>query len=281
MKKTLNIAGKLLDLSQPQVMGILNITPDSFYEGSRFGQATQAVARAAQMQAEGATFIDIGGHSTRPGADAVSETEELNRVLPVVEAIRQQLPDLVVSIDTFRASVARQAVAAGAHIINDISGGNLDEAMFETVANLGVPYVLMHSRGTPQTMQQLTDYAHLVSDVIRELQEKVARLRALGVKDVLIDPGFGFAKTATQNFELLQHLEAFHILDCPLLIGLSRKSMIWRTLHTTADQALNGTTVLNTIALTKGAQILRVHDVREAVEVVQLLAKMNTTGQTD
>jgi len=274
MKKTLNIAGKLLDLSVPQVMGILNITPDSFYEGSRFGQAAHAVARAAQMQTEGATFLDIGGHSTRPGAGGVSETQELDRVLPVVEAINQQLPHLVISIDTFRANVARQAVAAGAHIINDISGGNLDSTMFETVANLGVPYVLMHSRGTPQTMQQLTDYAHLVSDVIRELQEKIARLRALGVKDVLIDPGFGFAKTATQNFELLQQLEAFHALDCPLLVGVSRKSMIWRTLGITADQALNGTTVLNTVALSKGAQILRVHDVRQAAEAIELLQKL-------
>jgi dihydropteroate synthase len=274
MKKTLNIAGKLIDLSRPQVMGILNITPDSFFEGSRFGQVEAAVARAAQMQHEGATFIDIGGHSTRPGADAVSEAEELDRVLPVVAALHQNLPDLVLSIDTFRASVARQAVAAGAHIINDISGGNLDDDMFETVAQLNVPYVLMHSRGTPQTMQQLTHYEYLVSDVIRELQQKVAQLRALNVKDIVIDPGFGFAKTADQNFELVQHLEAFQMLDCPLLIGLSRKSMIWRTLNTTAAEALNGTTVLNTVALTKGANILRVHDVRPAVEAIALLDKL-------
>lgn len=274
MKKTLHINGKLVDLSRPQVMGILNITPDSFYAASRFGQAEAAVAAVVQMQREGATFIDIGGHSTRPGADAVSEAEELDRVLPVVEALKNQFPDLWLSIDTFRASVARQAVVAGAHLINDISGGNLDVAMFETVAELGVPYILMHSRGTPQTMQQLTDYEHLVSDVIRELQQKVAQLRALGVKDIVIDPGFGFAKTAVQNFELLHYLEAFQLLECPLLIGLSRKSMIWRTLGVTAAEALNGTTVLNTIALAKGANILRVHDVRPAIEAIALLQKV-------
>ncbi len=278
IKQTLNINGKLVDLSRPQVMGILNITPDSFYAGSRFGQVEAAVTAAAQMQREGAIFIDIGGHSTRPGADAVSEDEELDRVLPVVMALKTQLPDLLLSIDTFRANVARQAVAAGAHLINDISGGNLDEAMFQTVAELGVPYVLMHSRGTPQTMQQLTDYEHLVSNVIRELQQKIAQLRALGVKDIIVDPGFGFAKTAAQNFELLRHLEAFQMLECPLLIGISRKSMIWRTLGITAAEALNGTTVLNTLVLTKGAQILRVHDVREATEIITLLEKIN--GQT-
>ena len=278
MKKTLNIAGKLLDLSTPQVMGILNITPDSFYAGSRFSDPQTALQQAAEMAAAGATLVDVGGHSTRPGADAVSETEELDRVLPVVALIREQLPQLIISIDTFRASVARQAVAAGAQIINDISGGNLDSTMFQTVADLDVPYVLMHSRGTPQTMQQLTHYDNLVVDIIFELQQKIAQLRALHVKDVIVDLGFGFAKTAAQNFELLGQLEAFRVLDCPLLVGVSRKSMIWRTLNIKSEAALNGTTVLNTLALLKGASLLRVHDVKEAVEAVKLLAQTKTTS---
>ena len=278
MKKTLNIAGKLLDLSTPQVMGILNITPDSFYAGSRFSDPQTALQQAAEMAAAGATLVDVGGHSTRPGADAVSETEELDRVLPVVALIREQLPHLIISIDTFRASVARQAVAAGAQIINDISGGNLDATMFQTVADLDVPYVLMHSRGTPQTMQQLTYYDNLVVDIIFELQQKIAQLRALHVKDIIVDLGFGFAKTAAQNFELLGQLEAFRVLDCPLLVGVSRKSMIWRTLNIKSEDALNGTTVLNTLALLKGASLLRVHDVKEAVEAVKLLTQTKTAS---
>ena len=276
MKKTLNIAGTLLNLATPQVMGILNITPDSFYAGSRFDSVEAALQQAAAMLAAGATLLDVGGHSTRPGAEAVSEAEELNRVLPVVEAIARQLPEAIISIDTFRASVARQAVGAGAHLINDISGGNLDENMFQTVAHLDIPYVLMHSRGTPQTMQQLTHYDNLVVDIIFELQQKIAQLRALHVKDIIVDLGFGFAKTAAQNFELLGQLEAFAVLDCPLLVGVSRKSMIWRTLNIKSEDALNGTTVLNTLALLKGASVLRVHDVKEAVEAVKLLAQTKT-----
>ncbi len=271
MKKTLNIGGKLLDLSTPQVMGILNVTPDSFYSESRVTQLDDARQKAERMLSEGASVLDLGGHSTRPGADAVSEQEELKRVLPVVEMIHKDFPEAILSIDTFRASVARQAIEAGAHIINDIAGGNLDARMFETVATLNVPYILMHSRGTPQTMKELNQYDDLVTDVLRELQGKIYQLQQLGVKDIVADIGFGFAKNADQNFVLLHQLKAFHTLNVPLLIGLSRKSMIWRKLNITPDQSLNGTTVLNTVALMNGANILRVHDVKEAVEAVKLM----------
>ncbi|WP_298357394.1 dihydropteroate synthase [Runella sp.] len=271
MKKTLNIGGKLLDLSTPQVMGILNVTPDSFYSGSRVLQVEDAYKKAERMISEGASILDLGGHSTRPGADAVSEEEELKRVLPVVEMIQKRFPDAIISIDTFRSTVARESIAAGAHIINDIAGGNMDANMFETVAALHVPYILMHSRGTPQTMKELNQYDDLVTDVLRELQTKIYQLQQLGVKDIVADMGFGFAKNADQNYVLLNELKAFQILNVPLLIGVSRKSMIWRKLNITADQSLNGTTVLNTIALLNGASILRVHDVKEAVEAVKLV----------
>ena len=267
----LNIGGKLLDLSTPQVMGILNVTPDSFYSGSRVLQVEDACMKAERMISEGASILDLGGHSTRPGADAVSEEEELKRVLPVVELIQKHFPNAIISIDTFRSTVARQAVAAGAHIVNDIAGGNLDSLMFETVAALNVPYILMHSRGTPQTMKELNQYDNLVTDVLRELQAKIYQLQQLGVRDIVADMGFGFAKNADQNYVLLNELKAFQVLNVPLLIGVSRKSMIWRKLNITADQSLNGTTVLNTIALMNGANILRVHDVKEAVEAVKLV----------
>lgn len=271
MKKTLNIAGKLLDLSTPQVMGILNVTPDSFFSGSRVLQIEDAYKKADKMLSEGASMLDIGGHSTRPGADAVSEEEEFNRVLPVVEMLRKRFPEAIISIDTFRASVARKSIEAGAHIINDIAGGNLDPLMFETVAELNVPYVLMHSRGTPQTMKELNQYDDLVTDVLRELQAKIYQLRQLGVKDIVADMGFGFAKNADQNYVLLRELRAFEALEVPLLVGVSRKSMIWRKLEITPEQSLNGTTALNMVALLNGASILRVHDVKEAIEVVKLV----------
>lgn len=271
MKKTLNIAGKLLDLSTPQVMGILNVTPDSFFSGSRVLQMEDAYKKADKMLSEGASILDIGGHSTRPGADAVSEEEELHRVLPVVEMLRKRFPQVIVSIDTFRASVARKSIESGAHIINDIAGGNLDPLMFETVAELNVPYILMHSRGTPQTMKELTHYDDLVTDVMRELQTKIYQLRQLGVKDIVADMGFGFAKNADQNYVLLRELRAFETLNVPLLVGVSRKSMIWRKLDITPEQSLNGTTALNTVAILNGANILRVHDVKEAVEVIKLV----------
>ncbi|GAA4465284.1 dihydropteroate synthase [Nibrella saemangeumensis] len=252
-------------------MGILNITPDSFYSGSRVG-AEQVVEMAERMLAEGATFLDVGGYSTRPGAAELSADEEADRVLPVIEAILANFPEALISVDTYRASVAQQAVTAGACLVNDVSGGRLDPAMFQTVADLGVPYVLMHMRGTPQTMAQLTQYQDVVTDVIDELQTPLAALRGLGLKDIILDPGFGFAKTPAQNFQLLNQLDAFQVFDEPLLVGLSRKSTIWRTLSITPEEALNGTTVLNTVALLKGAAILRVHDVKEAVEAVQLMA---------
>ena len=277
-KKTLNCRGRLVDLTTPAVMGILNVTPDSFFAGSRLsGENTvtkAAVDVAQRMLSDGATFLDIGGYSTRPGAAEVSPTEEADRVLPVIEAILTNFPDALISVDTFRASVARQAVDAGAAIINDVAGGTLDLAMFETVVALGVPYVLMHMRGTPQTMQSLARYTDITTEVIDELAIRAAELRSLGQKDIILDPGFGFAKTISQNFDLLNHLEAFGLFDEPLLVGISRKTTIWKTLDISADEALNGTTVLNTIALMKGASILRVHDVREAVEAIRLTQKL-------
>ncbi|RAJ92621.1 dihydropteroate synthase [Larkinella arboricola] len=270
-KKTLNLRGNVLDLTTPVVMGILNSTTDSFFAGSRLPSVDQAVERAAAMQSEGALLIDIGGYSTRPGAADISPQEEADRVLPVIEALTRAIPAVWISVDTFRASVARQAVEAGAVLVNDVSGGTLDARMFETVARLRVPYVLMHMRGTPQTMAQHSHYRDLVPDVLGELQEQLTQLRALGQADVLIDPGFGFAKTPRQNFQLLNQLEAFQTFDAPLLVGLSRKSTIWRTLNVQPEEALNGTTVLNTLALAKGADILRVHDVREAVEAIKLV----------
>ncbi|WP_184173769.1 dihydropteroate synthase [Rhabdobacter roseus] len=270
-KKTLNLGGQLLDLSIPRVMGIVNVTPDSFYAGSRVAARTdEVIQKVGQMLAEGATMLDVGGYSTRPGAVPVGLEEEWERVEPVVEAIRRYFPEALISVDTFRAEVARWAVERGAHLINDVSGGTLDEAMLDTVARLKVPYVLMHMRGTPQTMAQLTHYDHLVPDVMRELRQKLIQLRQRGVADVLIDPGFGFAKTIPQNFELVRNLAAFQSLGCPLLVGISRKTTIWRTLGITPDEALNGTTVLNTLALQAGASILRVHDVRPAVEAIKL-----------
>lgn len=252
-------------------MGILNITPDSFYEGSRFSpNSDEFIQEAGQMLASGAAMLDVGGYSTRPGAAEISLSEECDRVLPVIEALIDQFPDVIISIDTFRSQVARRAVGAGARIINDVSGGNLDVEMFQTVAGLGVPYVLMHMRGTPETMTSQNHYDHLVQDIIRELSEKLARLRSLGVADVIVDPGFGFAKNVTQNFELLNNLEHFQELNAPLLVGLSRKSMIWRSLGVTPTDALNGTTALNMYALQRGADILRVHDVKEAIETIKL-----------
>jgi len=263
--------GQLLALTKPTIMGILNITPDSFFEGSRYEADTQHVVDgAAKMLADGATFIDIGGYSTRPSAAEISINEEIDRVVPAIEAIIKHYPDAIISIDTFRSSVAKAAVKAGAAIINDIAGGNLDADMFQTVADLDVPYILMHSRGTPQTMTKLNQYNNLTVDVISELQSKVFELRQLGVKDIILDPGFGFAKGPTQGFEMMRNLSAFEILELPLLVGISRKSMIYKTLNITAAEALNGTTAMNMIALIHGAHILRVHDVKEAVETVKL-----------
>ena len=276
-KKTLNCGGRLLDLTQPAVMGILNITPDSFFADSR-ASLSHVADRAQQMLDDGATLLDIGGYSTRPGAAPVSPTEEADRVLPIIDVLSSTFPDAVISVDTFRASVARQAVKAGAALINDVAGGSLDPDMFATVAELNqsksVPYVLMHLRGTPQTMQSFAIYQNITTEVIDELAVRLAELRALGVKDIILDPGFGFAKTPAQNFELLHHLLSFRLFDEPLLVGLSRKTTIWKTLNIKPENALNGTTVLNTVALLNGVSILRVHDVKEAVEAVKLIHKL-------
>ena len=263
--------GRLLDLSRPKVMGILNITPDSFFAGSRYEPDTHAIVdTTGQMLSDGASFVDIGGYSTRPDASEISVNEENDRVLSVIEAIVRYFPETVISIDTFRSQVAKEAVKAGASIINDVAGGNLDSEMFQIVADLDVPYILMHSRGNPKTMTSLNKYTNVTIDVIGELQAKVYELRQLGVKDIIIDPGFGFAKGPKQGFEMLRNLPAFQVLDLPLLVGISRKSMIYKTLNSTANGALNGTTALNMIALMNGAHILRVHDVKEAVETIKL-----------
>lgn len=268
----LNLRGRLLSLERPLVMGILNTTPDSFYSNSRISpEASDLILqRASTMIRQGASILDIGGYSTRPGALDLKPEKEINRVVPVISLIRTHFPDIAISIDTFRAEVAQAAVEAGADIVNDVSGGSLDDKMFDTVAQLNVPYILMHMRGTPQTMGELTDYPHFPDTILRELGEKLDRLRRLGLKDVIIDPGFGFAKTPDQNFGLLAYLSLFRELGCPILVGVSRKSTIRRTLGIPTEEALNGTTVLNTIALMNGASILRVHDVLEAKQAIVL-----------
>jgi dihydropteroate synthase len=251
-------------------MGILNLTPDSFFDGGKHNSTEKALQQTEKMLAEGADIIDVGGYSTRPNAKDISEKEELNRVLPVIEAIKTRFPECIISIDTFRASVAQRAVEAGASIVNDISGGQLDEKMFEAVAQMQVPYILMHSRGNPQTMSQLCHYENIFLEILHFFEQRIEKLTILGVKDVILDLGFGFAKTREQNFYLLKHLSYFQILERPMLVGVSRKSMIYKTLGTEPSQALNGTTALNMFALTQGANLLRVHDVAAAKETLLL-----------
>lgn len=269
-KKTLNLRGNLISLDSPLVMGILNVTPDSFYSGSRVKEGGNAISIANKMIDDGASILDIGGYSSRPGAEDISVQEEIDRVVPVIEEVKLAHQDTYISIDTFRSSVAREAVKAGADIINDISGGNLDEDMFDTVTQLKVPYILMHMKGTPQNMKAEAHYENLLLEMLDYFQSKISDLQSRGNKDVIIDPGFGFAKSIEQNFQLLKSLNAFKMLEMPMLIGLSRKSMIYRSLNTDAEHALNGTTALNMITLQQGANILRVHDVKEAVETVKL-----------
>lgn len=275
VKSTLNINGNLVSLDKPQVMGILNITPDSFYSESRLNQATAILKKAEQMISEGAFILDIGGYSTRPGADDIPTEEEIKRVVSAITMIRSEYPETLISVDTFRAQVAKAAIESGANIINDVSGGNLDTQMFKTVAELQVPYVLMHMRGTPQTMKTLNQYDNLIIDISKELAAKCQVLKSLGVADVIIDPGFGFAKSIAQNYELLRQLGFLKRLGYPILAGLSRKSMIYNTLNGTPEEALNGTTALNMIALQNGANLLRVHDVKEASETIQLFNALN------
>ena len=272
---TINCKGHLIDLSSPKVMGILNITPDSFYDGGKHNSEKAIIKHVEQMLLEGATFIDIGAYSSKPGADFVSEDEELARILPIITRVLKEFPEALLSIDTFRSRVAKECIQMGAALINDISAGKLDDTMLNTVADLHVPYIMMHMRGTPQTMQKQTVYNNLVKDILFYFSERIAAARQLGIVDIIIDPGFGFAKTLEQNFELLNQLELFNMLELPLLVGVSRKSMIYKTLQNSASQALNGTTALNTIALQKGANILRVHDVKEAIETIKLMQSLN------
>ena len=277
--KSLNVNGRLLDLSTPQVMGILNVTPDSFYAGSRSRTEAEIAARACQILDEGASIIDIGAYSSRPNAEHISPEEEMQRLRTGLEILNRNHPDAIISVDTFRAEVARQCVEEyGAAIINDISAGEMDEQMFPTVARLNVPYIMMHMQGTPQNMQKEPHYENLLKEVFMYFARKVRQLRDLGMKDIILDPGFGFGKTLEHNYELMAHLEEFGIFELPLLVGVSRKSMIYRLFGVTPQEALNGTTVLDTVALMKGADILRVHDVREAVEAVRLIEKLKSVS---
>lgn len=256
-------------------MGIINVTSDSFYDGGKTFSDKNILKQAEEMLSEGATFLDIGGYSTRPNADEISESEEIRRVVEAVEIILKNFPEALISVDTFRSEVAKKAVEAGAAMVNDVSGGILDSEMFKTVAKLKVPYILMHTRGTPKTMTKLTDYKNVTMEVLKDLAEKIALARAEGINNIIADPGFGFAKTREQSFQLLSNLELFQSLDVPILAGVSRKSFIYKTLETSVGNALNGTTSLNTIALLKGASILRVHDVKEAVECVKLWCEIS------
>ncbi len=267
---TLNCKGRLLVIEKPVVMGILNITPDSFYSGSRVQQTDDVLQKAGLMINEGAVILDIGGQSTRPGSDRLSAEEELQRVLPAIQLLKEKFPAAFLSIDTYHSTVAKEAVAAGVDIVNDISAGDMDEQMLSTVAALKVPFIAMHIKGTPTNMQQNPTYENVTREIVDYFIQKTNACKQAGITDMIIDPGFGFGKTIEHNFQLLKKLETFQMFHVPVLAGLSRKSTIWKTLNITAEEALNGTTVLNTIALTKGAAVLRVHDVREAVETIEL-----------
>lgn len=270
-----NTGGKLLDLETPRIMGILNITPDSFYAGSRYNSEDSILNAAVRMIEDGADILDIGGYSSRPGAVNISSDEEKNRVLKAIKLIKRELPEAIISVDTFRSDVALAAIEdCGAHIINDISGGDADSNMFNIVQKLNVPYIMMHMQGNPLTMQLNPVYDDIVADILRWFGERISRLQNNGVKDIIIDPGFGFGKTAGNNFELLRRLGDFEVAGLPIMVGVSRKSMIWKTLELTPDEALNGTTVLNAVALLNGADILRVHDVKEAVQAVTLIHRV-------
>ncbi|HLA57037.1 MAG TPA: dihydropteroate synthase [Flavobacterium sp.] len=273
---TINCKGQLIDLNTPKVMGILNVTPNSFFDGGKYGNETEILEQVGKMLAEGADFIDIGAYSSKPDAELVSEAEELARIVPVVESVLKSFPQTLISVDTFRSEVAHACIEKGAAIINDISAGNLNANMLETVARLKVPYIMMHMRGNPQTMKQLTDYEDIVKEMLFYFSEKISMARSFGINDIIIDPGFGFAKTLEQNYEVLRKLELFGMPELPVLVGFSRKSMVYKPLNSNASEAMNGTTALNAISLTKGSSILRVHDVKEAVECVKLYNMMNS-----
>ena len=269
-KYSLNCRGKIIDLESPKVMGILNVTPDSFYDGGKLQHINDVLVQAEKMLKEGADFLDLGGVSSRPGAAQISEQEELRRVIPVIKQLSAAYPDAVISVDTFRKNVADKAIKSGAAIINDISAGQMEDGYLETVATLGCPYILMHMQGIPQTMQLQPEYENAPLEILDFLIKKLEKIRTLGLKDVIIDPGFGFGKTISHNYQILNILHAFQILDCPILVGISRKSMICQVLKVNPDRALNGTTTLHLEALRQGVKILRVHDVKEAVEVIKI-----------
>jgi dihydropteroate synthase len=273
---TINCNGILVDLSTPKVMGILNVTPNSFFDGGKYKNENEILSQVEKMVTEGATFIDLGAYSSKPSAEFVSEQEEISRIVPAINLILKHFPETMLSIDTFRSEVAKASIENGAAIINDISAGHLDDEMLAVIAKYNVPYIMMHMRGTPQTMQTLTVYDDIVKEMLFYFSERIAKARSFGINDLIIDPGFGFAKKLEQNYEVFQKMELFNMLDLPLLVGISRKSMIYKTLNTSIEEALNGTTVLNTLALTKGAKILRVHDVKEAMECVILFNKINS-----
>ena len=275
MIMTINCNGKLISLERPKIMGILNVTPDSFFDGGKYKDEASVLNQVDKMLNEGATFIDVGAYSSRPGAKEVDEDTELKRITPIVSLIINKFPDVILSIDTFRNNVAKACIENGAAIVNDISAGLHDDNMLSTVAKLNVPYIMMHMRGTPKNMQQQTDYKDILKEVLFYFSERLSAAKALGVKDIIIDPGFGFAKNLEQNFELLKQMEVMSIIEHPLLAGISRKSMIYKTLDVTADQALNGTTALHMACLQKGTKILRVHDVKEAVECTKLYEQLN------
>ncbi|MTG97849.1 MULTISPECIES: dihydropteroate synthase [Myroides] len=271
---TINCKGEIIDLSSPKIMGILNVTPNSFFDGGKYKTDSAFLKQAEKMIKEGADFIDIGAYSSKPSADYLSEYEEISRLIPVIDLLLREFPKLYLSIDTFRAKVAKESVVAGAAIINDIAAGFLDEQMMKVVGELRVPYIMMHMRGNPQTMQSLTSYEDLVKDIRSYFAERIAKARECKINDIILDPGFGFAKTLPQNYELMAKLELFDVFELPILVGISRKSMIYKLLESSPSEALNGTTVLNTIALQKGAKILRVHDVKEAVESREILKQL-------
>lgn len=271
----INCKGRLIDLTIPKVMGILNVTPNSFFDGGKYKNETEILSQVEKMLAEGADFIDIGAYSSKPSAEFVSEKEEMDRIVPAIELILKRFPETLLSTDTFRAEVAKASIESGAAIINDIAAGGLDDKMFDIIAKYNVPYIMMHMRGNPQTMQSMTQYEDIIKEMLFYFSEKVTKARSLGINDLILDPGFGFAKTTDQNYEVMQKMELFNGLELPVLAGISRKSMIYKTLDISPQEALNGTTFLNTIALTKGAKILRVHDVKEAVECVTLFNKLS------
>lgn len=275
----INVKGKLIDLSVPRVMGIINVTPDSFFSGSRAESEGEIIEKAGMMLEEGADFLDIGGWSSRPGAGEITPEEEMKRVINAVRVVSSEFPEAVISVDTYRSEIAERAILEyGAAMINDIAGGEADRLMFQTVARLQVPYIMMHMQGKPDTMQENPFYEDVTAEIIRWFGERIVKLQSLGVNDIIVDPGFGFGKNIRHNFELLKHLEDFSVIGLPLLAGASRKSMIWKTLGITPEEALNGTTVLNAVALLEGADILRVHDVKEAVQTVKLVQTMKNSG---